>query len=313
MSAKKAGAAGSIAWLLLAGMVAYARHAPRFMRHWGFTLLLLLLWHGWRSRVKVAMEHLAIAFPNASEDVLKKTAYDSYMNLALFCAEFCQMAHLTKENLDAAIRINGLDRLDAARARGKGVVLAWAHYDHFEMLNYALALKGYPVYTLIREVDNPLIDRMLNAMRKASGQKIILREGASSQMIQRLREGKIVTIATDQNAMFNSVFARFFGKWAATIKSPAVVHLRTGAPILPVYTVREKDGSHTAYILPEITAAKTGDIKKDVALITQEIAKVQEEFISRRPEFWLWLHRRWKIQPDEKERAFAEGVLGRSA
>jgi KDO2-lipid IV(A) lauroyltransferase len=67
--------------------------------------------------------------------------------------------------------------------------------------------------------------------------------------------------------------------------------------------VREKDDSHFAKILPEVKISPTGDIKKDIARITQKIADVQAGFIAERPEFWLWFHRRWKIQPDEKELA----------
>jgi KDO2-lipid IV(A) lauroyltransferase len=76
--------------------------------------------------------------------------------------------------------------------------------------------------------------------------------------------------------------------------------------------VREKDDTHTAYFLPEVQIRKTGDIKKDVVLITQAIADVQARFISQRPDLWLWIHRRWKIQPDEKEQAYYSEILSHS-
>lgn len=301
MSKKCRGPGAYAAWLGLAGMIWYSQNAPRFMRRWAFEGLLALAYYGWGSRLKIALEHLRTAFPDAPPEKLGEIARRSYKNLAAFLTEFCWMPRLTRENVDASVRFSGLEILDEALKRGKGVVLVWAHFDHFEMVNYALALKGYPVYTLIREVDNPMIDSMLNNIRGTSGQKIILRDGAASEIIKRLREGAIVTIATDQNALFNEVFVKFFGRWASTIKSPAVVHLRTGAPIIPVYSVREADDSHSAKILPEIMITPAGSLKRDVALITQKIADVQEKFISERPDLWLWLHRRWKIQPDAKE------------
>jgi KDO2-lipid IV(A) lauroyltransferase len=301
MRKNRRGLGAYAAWIALAAMISYAQHAPKFMRGWGFKAILLLAYYGWKSRVRLAIGHLRTAFPDAPGEKLEETARRSYMNLAAFCTEFCLMRYLTKENADAGVKFSGLENLDEAFKRGRGVVLVWAHFDHFEMVNYALALKGYPVYTLIREVDNPMIDRMLNKIRETSGQKIIWRDGAATEMIKRLREGAIVTIATDQNALYNSVFVKFFGKWASTIKSPAVVHLRTGAPIIPVYSVREADDTHSAKILPEIKITPTGNVKRDVALITQKIADVQAGFISQRPDLWLWLHRRWKIQPDAKE------------
>ena len=301
MSKRRRGPGAYAAWLGLAGIIAYTQNVPQFMNRWAFRALLFAAYHLWGSRLKAAVEHLKIAFPGADEKKLGEIARLSYRNLAEFCAEFCLMPRLTRENMDRSIRFFGLDVLDEAFNRGNGVVLVWAHYDHFEMVNYALALRGYPIYTLIREVDNPMIDSMLNKIRETSGQKIIKRDGAATEVIRRLRDGAIVTIATDQNALFNGVFVKFFGRWASTIKSPAVVHLRTGAPIIPVYSVREKDGSHSAKFLPEVKISPTGDVKKDVASITQKISDVQAGFIAERPEFWLWLHRRWKIQPDERE------------
>jgi lauroyl/myristoyl acyltransferase len=67
--------------------------------------------------------------------------------------------------------------------------------------------------------------------------------------------------------------------------------------------VREKDNSHSAVILPEIKSAPTGNLQKDVVAITQKIADAQAEYIKERPEFWLWMHKRWKVQPNEKELA----------
>jgi KDO2-lipid IV(A) lauroyltransferase len=303
MTEKRPGIVDYIAWISFEAVGLYSRYMPRRMRYWGFGSVLLLAFYTWKSRVKVAIGHLKIAFPEASEEKLKRIAYLSYINLAAFCTEYFQMPKITIGNMDRYIRFSGLERLDEAYKRGKGVVLVWAHYDHFEMVNYALAVKGYKVYTLIRKVDNLLIDEMLDKVRESSGQRIIKRDGAAAEVIRRLREGAIVTIATDQNALFNHVFIKFFGKWASTVKSPAVVHLRTGAPIFPVYSVREKDDSHSAVILPEIKAAPTGELKKDVAAISQKIAEAQEAFIAQRPEFWLWMHKRWKIQPNEKELA----------
>ncbi len=309
MSKKKGGPGEIIAWLGLAGIISYCQHAPRFMRYWAFRFLLKLAYLVLGGRVKMAVEHIRIAFPGETDAKLRKIVYRSFMNLADFCTEFCWMPEMTKETLDKYIRFQGFENLENAYKRGKGVVLVWAHYDHFEWVNTAIALKGYPVYTLIREVDNRRIDAMLDSMRESSGQKIIKREHSAAEIIKRLREGNIVTIAADQNALFNEVFVRFFGKWASTIRSPAVAHLRTGAPIIPVYSVREKDNSHTAYILPELEIPRIGDLKRDVVLITQAIADVQARFIAQRPELWLWIHRRWKIQPDKKEEAYYSGIL----
>ncbi|MBI3793260.1 MAG: lysophospholipid acyltransferase family protein [Nitrospinae bacterium] len=303
MKGKRPGIVEYVPWFILSAIGIYARHAPRFMRYWGYGSLTTLAYFLWRSRLKMALEHIRLAFPNEPEPKLLKIARGSYANISRLATEFFHMRYITKENMGQYVTFTGFENFERAFDRGNGVVLVWAHFDNFEMVHYALAVLGYPVHTLIRKVDNQLLDEKTDKMREESGQKIIKREGAAGEMIRRLREGGVVAIAADQNALFNSVFVKFFGKWASTIKSPAVMHLRTGAPIIPYYSVNEKDGRHTAVFLPEIKTEPTGDVKADVARITQKIADVQADFIATRPDLWLWIHRRWKIQPNEKELA----------
>ncbi len=298
-----------IAYLAFKALVVWTQRTPRFFGYAAWQGVILLAAAGMKKRVKMAVEQLRPLFPGAPDSQLEKLFHASFRNLGRFCAEFCRIPYLNAENLDQHIRFEGMEVLERAYARGKGVVLVWAHYDQFEGVNAGLALKGYPVYSVIRQVDNPWIDDLLDGIRESCGQKVIKRDRAAVDIIARLREGCIVTIAADQNTIYNNVYTKFLGRWASTFKSPAVVSLRTGAAVIPVYSIRNEDDSHTAYLMPEVALEKTGDLKQDVFNITQCLADIQGDFIRRRPEFWLWLHRRWKTQPDEKEIRQSEALL----
>ena len=298
-----------IAYLAFKALIVWTQSTPRFLGYAAWQGIILLATAGMKKRVRIAVEQLRPLFPDAPDSQLEKLFHDSFRNLGRFCAEFCRIPELNAENLDRHIRFEGMENLERAYAKGKGVVLVWAHYDQFEGVNAALALKGYRVYSVIREVDNPWIDDMLDGIRESSGQKVIKRDRAAVDIIARLREGCIVTIAADQNTIYNNVYTEFLGRWASTFKSPAVVSLRTGAAVIPVYSHRNADDSHTAYLLPEVALERTGDLKQDVFNITQRLADIQGDFIRRRPEFWLWIHRRWKTQPDEEEARQAGALL----
>ncbi|MBI5638294.1 MAG: hypothetical protein HZA03_10035 [Nitrospinae bacterium] len=297
------------AYLVLKALIVWTQSTPRFLGYAAWKGIILLAAAAMKKRVRIAVEQLRPLFPDAPDSQLEKIFHDSFKNLGRFCAEFCWIPELGAENLDRHIRFEGMEHLERAYARGKGVVLVWAHYDQFEGVNAVLAVKGYKVHSVIREVDNPWIDDMLDGIRESRGQKVIKRERAAVDIIARLREGCIVTIAADQNTIYNNLYTKFLGRWASTFKSPAVVSLRTGAAVIPVYSVRHADDSHTAHLLPEVALKRTGDLKRDIFNITQRLADIQADFIRRRPEFWLWIHRRWKTQPDEKEIRQAEEFL----
>lgn len=298
-----------IAYLALKALIVWTQSTPRFLGYAAWRGVVLLAAAAMKKRARIAVEQLRPLFPDAPDSRLEKIFHSSFRNLGRFCAEFCWIPELNVENLDRHIRFEGMERLERACAKGKGVVLVWAHFDQFEGVNAALAVKGFKVHSVIREVDNPWIDVMLDGIRESCGQKVIKRERAAADIIARLREGCIVTIAADQNTIYNNAYTEFMGRWASTFKSPAVVSLRTGAAVIPVYSFRNPDDSHTAHILPELALTKTGDLKQDVFNITQRLADTQADFIRRRPEFWLWVHRRWKTQPDEKEARQAEALL----
>ncbi len=295
-----------LAYLALKSLIVWTQSTPRPLGYAAWGAAMRLAYAAMKSRVRMGKEQLKLVLPDAPDTARAAIVRESFLNLGRFCAEFCWIPELNAENLGRHLAFEGLEHLERAYARGKGVVLVWAHYDHFEWVNAALAVKGYKVHSVIREMDNPWIDTMLDGIRECGGQKVIKREQAAVDIIARLREGRIVTIAADQNTIFNNIYIKFFGRWAATFKSPAVVHLRTGAAIIPVYSLRNPDNSHTAYLQPEVALPRTGDLKRDVFNITQKLADIQAGFISRRPEFWLWIHRRWKTQPDEKETFQAE-------
>jgi KDO2-lipid IV(A) lauroyltransferase len=149
----------------------------------------------------------------------------------------------------------------------------------------------------------------MDAIRRASGLKTAKKEGALRDMIRAIRAGEIVCVTTDQKAALNEVWVKFLGNWSATVRSPAVLSLRTGAAIVPMFSTPQPDYSHRAYFLPAIKYEPTGDTKRDVFAITQIIADLQTEFIKRHPELWLWLHRKWSMRATEAQEAEAEAML----
>jgi KDO2-lipid IV(A) lauroyltransferase len=118
------------------------------------------------------------------------------------------------------------------------------------------------------------------------------------QILRLLKEGKTVGILLDQNmAWQEGVFVDFFGELACTNTGVALLALKTGAAVLPVFNIREEDGRYRAVIEPEVSLIRTGDKQSDVLQNTQRFTRIIEGYIRNYPNHWLWVHQRWKTRP----------------
>jgi len=260
-------------------------------------------------RRRIMRENLSMAFPKKDAKELDELGRKVYINIGRTYAEFCKIGTLNSGNVNEFVTFEGLENLQQAVDRGKGVIVPTMHCYNGELIPAALAASGFPAHWVIREVDNFYIDRKMDEVRKGSGLNTIKKEGAYRKMIRAVRKGEILFLTTDQKAGFNEVWVRFLGLWSATVRSPAVLSLRAGASIVPMFSTPQPDHTHHACFLPAIIYDPTGDAKTDVFAVTQIIADLQTEFIGRHPELWLWLHRKWSMNMPQAEEKEAEAML----
>jgi KDO2-lipid IV(A) lauroyltransferase len=152
-------------------------------------------------------------------------------------------------------------------------------------------------------MDNRFLDGLVNRLRTATGNQTIPKEKSMGRILRLLKAGGTVGILLDQNmAWQEGVFVDFFGELACTNIGMAILALRTGASVLPIFNFRQTDGTYRTVIEPEVALIKTGDkgldIEKNTALFTQII----EKHVRDHPDHWLWVHQRWKTRPWQAKR-----------
>jgi KDO2-lipid IV(A) lauroyltransferase len=146
-----------------------------------------------------------------------------------------------------------------------------------------------------RKVALPGVQRFWEEARGKRGNVYLPQNVPATELLKVLKSGGCVTLAIDQNMPpKHGVRVPFFGREASTTFAPALLHLRTGAPIFPVFGGREPDGRYVVKALPELKFEKTGDFRADSEAITARLNSVLEDFIRSHPDQWLWMHRRWK-------------------
>lgn len=238
-----------------------------------------------RERTKA---NLALAFPEWSSEKREETARDVYMHFGRVTADVMRTPLRTVEEVNSA-EVIGRENLESAYAMGKGVLIVTAHYGNWERFAHWFTVNGYTLNVVARDANQGAVTQKINLIRAQAGAEVMSRGNAARAILSKLKTGDLVGILNDQNN--GDCFVPFFGHPCGTALGPAVMHLRTGAPIIPCYFTRLGPGQYRA----EFHEAVDGDaFDRDQIRITARINEVLESQIRKHPEQWLWLHDRWK-------------------
>ena len=261
------------------------------------------------NRAAVSLANLRIAFPDKSDAERRNIARESYAHLAWNTVDAARSTTWSDAALRERFEIVGREHVDVARAQGRGVLILVPHLGSFELTLVALALEDVPLTVVARPLSNRRVSRDLEAARSRTGAEILVHRGAAPRMLEALREGRAVVVVNDQyTRRSKGIFSPFFGVRASTSAGPATLSLRSGAPVVPFYTVRVASDRHRAVYLPGIEAQPTGDRRNDIARATERYNRVLESIIRQHPEQWIWGHRRFRHSPDIAGNVYARRV-----
>jgi Kdo2-lipid IVA lauroyltransferase/acyltransferase len=243
--------------------------------------------------------NLRLAFPQKSPAERQRILRKLYRNLGWLLAEFCQMPSYTQEMTQSFIRYDGLDHYLAARDEGKGVLILTGHLGAWELSSFYHSLMGYPMSIVIRRLDNPLVDNLVNHIRCLHGNQVLHKDDFARGLLASMRRGETVGILMDTNMTPpQGSFVDFFGHSACTGSGLARVAMKTGARVLPGFLLW--DETTRQYVLrfgAALPLAASGDVEADALANTALFTKVIEDYIRQYPDQWLWVHRRWKTRP----------------
>ena len=248
---------------------------------------------------RVGLGNLAMAMPDLSALQREQVLREEYRNLGWLLAEFCQMSSYTEAFARRFIRYEGLEHYLAARERGKGVFVLTGHLGAWELSSFFHSLAGYPMGMVVRPLDNPLVDRLVNRIRCQHGNRVLPKDDFARGLIGAMRAGETVGILMDTNMTPpQGIFVPFFGVEACTASGLARVAQKTGASVLAGFLLWE--ANERGYVLrfgPELMLSDTDDVELDTASNTALFTGVLENAIREYPAQWLWMHRRWKTRP----------------
>ena len=245
--------------------------------------------------------NLEIAFPEIGERERQRLLRGCFDSLGRLLAEFSQFPRLSRERLRQMIEYDevGLAHLREAEKNGRGVIFLTGHLGAWEVLSFGWSALEYPLSFLVRPIDNPRIEEMIERVRTRFGNVAIDKKAAARQALRVLRQRGTLGILSDLNTQtYEGVFVPFFGRLACTNAGIATLALKTDAVVIPTCAVwNQKRGKYFFHGDPPVELVRTGDHERDVEMNTANFAAAMEHMIRLYPEQWLWIHKRWKTRP----------------
>lgn len=249
-----------------------------------------VLWPLARERRLITLRNLELCFPEKSEAERMQLAKQNFRNTAIGFMETAKIWYTAPERIKRWVEVEGLEHLQAASARGKGVLVLGFHLTDLELGAVAVAH-----FTKLAGMYRPHADPVFEAAMRRGRERhfpMIPRDDVRG-MLRWLKSGGSVWYAADQDyGAQHSVFAPFFGIPAATITATSRFAKLSGAPVVPLTHVRTATGIKL-FLHPPLTTIPSGDELADTTTANQFL----ETWLRQHPADYLWLHRRFKTRP----------------
>jgi KDO2-lipid IV(A) lauroyltransferase len=279
-------------WIGIGAMAAMARLPWGFQRALGRgigALLRLVM----PSRRRIAARNLELCFPEldgAARDALLRAHFAS-LGIGLF--EFARAWWGSIAPMRRNLVVEGVEHIEAARARGRGVIVVSGHFTTLEICG-RLMCDYVPLAGMYRPHTEPAMEWAVKRGRLRYAAAMFTKQELRPA-VKHLKQGGLLWYAPDQDpSRGDSVYVPFFGRPANSLSSTHQLARLSGAAVVAFQHARRPDGGYTLRILPVLGDLPTSDATADTARVMAAI----ESMARAAPDQYLWIHRRFKRQPD---------------
>lgn len=252
-----------------------------------------------RIRRRAVLAALARHLPEKSPAERVAIANGVYRHLARMAVECLGFPHQPRERFQRQVDFVGLENGSAALARGRGMLVLMGHIGNWELMGLALAGRFTQINVVVREQHHEGFNAYWRASREDMGLHLLAAQHSYREALRALQRGELVAVTLDQNMRRRrGVFVDFLGEQACTTPGLAYLAAQSGAPVVPMYSIRQLDGRHRLEILPALEPPPDRE-ESTIQAATQAYTRILEDIIRRHPEQWLWLHKRWRTRPEQ--------------
>ena len=252
------------------------------------------LFRGFRNR-SITNIHLALG-DRLSADEIDSVARQSLRNFLRACVEIGIAVESSDDKIRTEIPLVGRKHLDAALAKGKGVLLLSAHLGNFFLVGCRIAVDGLPAFVLVNQPRDGRFADLMDEYRRVVRQNTIHarpRHRALRELTQVLRRNQVAVVIADEYRNGSGIEVPLFGKTVIARRGPVSLALRTGAAVVPACMVRQADDSLRLVIEPELELERGERNAEAIRENTIRITRWLERTVRRYPEQWNWMNIHW--------------------
>jgi KDO2-lipid IV(A) lauroyltransferase len=260
-----------------------------------------LAYHLFPKTRALALLHLAQAFPEMPLAEREAIVRGMFRHLGMAAMEITSIRSY-RARLEQYMDMPNRAVLEAAVARGKGIVFVTGHVGNWELMALLVARLGAPVSAVAKRGGDARLMGLIEAWRSEGSVTTLWREDPSTAraLLRVFKQNRVLGLLVDQDTSVQGIWVPFFGRPAWTPRAPADLALRSGAPVLVGTSHRRgpNPGDGLTFEVTEVAYdANPPDKEAEVHRLTAACQAVLEDAIRRHPTDWVWMHERWKTQP----------------
>ena len=245
--------------------------------------------------------NLALAFPEIDDNERRRLLRGSFQTLGRLLGLFSHFLQMSPDGIRQMVDYDpvGLPDVRKAEAEGRGILFLTGHIGVWEFISFSWGAIERPGSFIVRRIDNPRIEKLVEKFRTRFGNETIDKTAAVRRCLQVLRKGSWLGILADSNTHpKEGVFVPFMGHLASTTAGAATFALRTDAAVIPIAAVwKEERQRYLIYLDRQVALVRTGDNERDIQVNTARFTEAIERMVRQYPDQYLWIHRRWKTRP----------------
>jgi len=289
-----------------------SRYIPRPWRYAIGTVVGDAVYWVWTSKRNTLLQNMATVLGlDPSDPRVRLVARRSMRNYCKYLIEFLDLPNLNASHpVVASMRLEGEEHLAEAISRGKGLIVVSGHFGTIELggIRLAAITDFHAVYDTFQPA---YLDNLIRRKRLEKGIKLIPVNKVREMLRVLHGGGTLITLLDRPMAPGKGVTVRFFGRTAYVPAGPAVLAMKTGATLLPIYLRRLPDLTFTARILPAIVWTPSGDRDTDTRVIIQKVMDTLQSAIRDHPDQWYMFRPMWPV--DSRATPMGTVACGRAA
>lgn len=249
----------------------------------------------WRHR-HIVTSNLAFANPHWSREKIRRLSRHVFEHITTTLLEIWQINRFSRQQVLDSVCIRGVENLHLAARHPRGAIIISAHFGNWELgVLFLSCFFETPLVSVVRPLRYQWLERWLYRFRTRFGHVVIDKKNALRPLMKALRNGNRVGVMIDQEPKHKDGAAvRFFGRKVTTTGVATLLARRYDVPVIPIFSIREKDGSMTIHAKAPLKLKKTDDVRADFQVNTQLMTHAIEDAVREYPAQWFWVHKRWK-------------------